>query len=245
MLDANLRANDSSSNLRKVGVLLGAGILLVPYVFSWFTLRKGHSTKSRIISFSWLGLLILAKLSPVERRHVSNTTQNPSSTPARKEMAANVNGLGIWSVKYYVDDFGDKTKKGYISNFNKIDGQFSNSATTNSRLKVEILLDSSEESAIRLYEYAGNHPVKAYSVTSYSILVKDKNGAKYTLDAVNGSDRLLLSASSSNKLHSILKLGGIVSFVVVESDNRINNYSFSIKNADGYNNAYTSLHKIK
>jgi hypothetical protein len=39
---------------RKVSAALAIGILLMPLVFVWFTLRKGHSTLSRILSFLWL-----------------------------------------------------------------------------------------------------------------------------------------------------------------------------------------------
>ena len=31
-------------------------------VFAWFTLRNGHSTVSRIVSFGWLGIVVLLKL---------------------------------------------------------------------------------------------------------------------------------------------------------------------------------------
>jgi hypothetical protein len=39
---------------RKLGVGLIIGIVLLPIVFAWFTLRKGHSTLSRVLSFGWL-----------------------------------------------------------------------------------------------------------------------------------------------------------------------------------------------
>tara|TARA_B100001059_G_C17748527_1_gene535760 strand:- start:177 stop:962 length:786 start_codon:yes stop_codon:yes gene_type:complete len=42
-----------------VSVKLKLGIVLLPIVFSWFTLKKGYSTLSRVISFAWL-LLTLA-----------------------------------------------------------------------------------------------------------------------------------------------------------------------------------------
>ena len=47
---------------RRVGPLLGIGIFLLPLVFAWFTLRYGHSTVSRIVSFGWLGIVVLLKL---------------------------------------------------------------------------------------------------------------------------------------------------------------------------------------
>lgn len=33
---------------------LGIGIFLVPLIFSWFTLRDGHSTKAKVVAFIWL-----------------------------------------------------------------------------------------------------------------------------------------------------------------------------------------------
>ena len=47
-----------SGGARKVSLLLGVGIFLLPYIFAWYTLRKGHSTISRVVSFSWLFWLI-------------------------------------------------------------------------------------------------------------------------------------------------------------------------------------------
>ncbi|WP_447792532.1 OB-fold protein [Pseudomonas farris] len=44
---------------RPVGILLGLGIFLIPLVFSWFTLRKGHTTKAKVISFAWLVISIV------------------------------------------------------------------------------------------------------------------------------------------------------------------------------------------
>ncbi|GAD75040.1 hypothetical protein VAZ01S_018_00160 [Vibrio azureus NBRC 104587] len=44
---------------RKVSKLLGIGIIFYPLIFSWFTLRKGYSRKSRILSFGWSLLVVV------------------------------------------------------------------------------------------------------------------------------------------------------------------------------------------
>jgi len=44
---------------RKVGLLLGVGILLLPIIFSWFTLRSGYSTAVRAVTFAWLSFVLL------------------------------------------------------------------------------------------------------------------------------------------------------------------------------------------
>ncbi|WP_413472336.1 WYL domain-containing protein [Shewanella baltica] len=49
---------------RKISLLLGFGIFFIPVIFSWVTLKKGYSTKARIISFVWLSVFgILTLLS--------------------------------------------------------------------------------------------------------------------------------------------------------------------------------------
>ena len=79
---------------------------------------------------------------------------------------ANLNNTGIWSVKFYVDDFGEPTKKGYIINTKKIRGTFSNTATQDSKLDVEFVISGHPKRVsveIYLYEYAHNNPVKVSS----------------------------------------------------------------------------------
>ena len=44
---------------RKVGFWLAVGIVFVPVIFSWFTLRQGHLVRDRIAAFIWLGLSLL------------------------------------------------------------------------------------------------------------------------------------------------------------------------------------------
>lgn len=47
------------SEQRNIGMLLLIGIVLMPYIFAWFTLRAGYSATSRFLSFTWLIVLIL------------------------------------------------------------------------------------------------------------------------------------------------------------------------------------------
>jgi|GEM_PF-5600652 len=48
---------------RKVSILLIIGIILIPFVFSWPLLRKGHSTRSRVLGFGWLAISLLMAFS--------------------------------------------------------------------------------------------------------------------------------------------------------------------------------------
>jgi hypothetical protein len=42
-----------------VGLLLGVGIVLMPYLFAWFVLRKGYSLGARLAAFGWLAFLVI------------------------------------------------------------------------------------------------------------------------------------------------------------------------------------------
>ncbi|NUF49488.1 DUF4236 domain-containing protein [Gilliamella sp. ESL0250] len=45
---------------QSLSILLIIGIIFLPCIFSWFTLKTGYSKKARIISFSWMFLSIIA-----------------------------------------------------------------------------------------------------------------------------------------------------------------------------------------
>lgn len=49
----------NTSSTKSVGILLGIGIFFMPYIFSWFTLQKGYSSVVKIVSLSWMGLVLL------------------------------------------------------------------------------------------------------------------------------------------------------------------------------------------
>lgn len=156
---------------------------------------------------------------------------------------ANINNTGIWRVGHYVDEFGEPTKDGYITNSSHIAGTFSNTATQDSKLNVDFLINSSSKIYIQLYEYAGNNPVKAYSSESYSVLVQDKDGDRLKLRATNYSDRLGFGTSDSRKLHNALMKGGSLKFKIYEIDTPTTEYEFTISNADWYDNAQKKLGK--
>lgn len=154
---------------------------------------------------------------------------------------ANLNNTGIWSVSYYVDDFGEPTKEKYIKNTQLISGYFSNTATQNSDLNVKILITDKSNIDIMLYEYARNNPVKAISSDSYKVLVQEKDGNRLSLWATNYSDRLSLNKSDANKLHTALIKGGTLKFHIIDAETPTTEYEFTIQNADWYNNAYAKL----
>ena len=149
---------------------------------------------------------------------------------------------GIWCIRHYVDDWGDPTDQPYVTNNSYIRGTFSNSATEGSALNVDFLIDKNNI-AIRLYEYAGRNPVKAYSDTNYTIQMKDKNGSTYTISAREreGGDRLFIKTQKGYDLFiQALKQKGKLKFII-ERNGRLDKYSFAIDDTSGFEAAYKKL----
>ncbi|MDM8158256.1 hypothetical protein QUH73_00375 [Labilibaculum sp. K2S] len=155
---------------------------------------------------------------------------------------ANLNNTGAWEINHFVDEFGEPTKNGYITGKSLIRGTFSNTATQDSELNAYFLISDASNISLKLFEYAGNNPVKAYSSDYYSVLVQDKDKKRYKLNAINyESDRLTFSKEHSWILHSIFKKGGSVKFKIIEEDTPTTYYEFTIDKTDFYENAYRKL----
>jgi len=84
------RGMDSDGG-RKVSALLGIGIFLIPFLFSWLTLRKGYSKLSRVIAFGWMGVVILA---------VAEEPNNSSSVATRSEPVPKTTSYPISGASY-------------------------------------------------------------------------------------------------------------------------------------------------
>ena len=168
-----------------------------------------------------------------------------SDEKEQARIEANRNNTGMWTISYYVDSFGIATSTPYIKNRNYISGTFNNSATQGSDLNVRFLIDSNSEIAIKLYEYAGNNPVKEYSQTPYYGYVMDGDGNQTRISGYNSSDRIKLDAKSSTAVHNALIKGGCVRFYIKEMEYGMSEYSFSINNTEWYENAYRILMEQK
>jgi hypothetical protein len=179
-------------------------------------------------------------LKKIEKEEIAEQKRKEAEEKERIRLA-NLNNTGMWSVRHYVDEFGEPTKQGYISNTSSINGTFSNTATQNSALNVDFLISNSLKISIQLYEYAGNNPVKAYSSESYRVLIQDKDGNRLKLTATNYSDRLSFDKTASRQVHNVLMKGGIIKFKIYEIDTPTTEYDFTIQKADWYENAYTKL----
>lgn len=159
----------------------------------------------------------------------------------RKKFSKTQVSSGIWVIDRYVDNFGEENGAYFIHNRPSIRGKFSNTATHNSRLKVYFLIDGSYKMALQLYEYAGNNPVKSYSIPDvYYVNIKDKHGKIIRMRATNYNDRLYFEKSSSLKLHRLFMKGDIIKFHIREQESNTSNYKFNV-NTKGYNSVYKKL----
>lgn len=197
--------------------------------------------KSKISVFSIFTMVILIGCVNKELKERQRFVQD--SIKARKERFIEDNNLGIWRIEYYIDEFGDRTTDGFIST--TIDGTFSNSATTNSPLRVKMVIDSSLV-LINLYEYADNTPVKGEEYMEFS--VKDSKGVIYNITTYNdeyGNNTVKsLDGKSESLIRDILLEGGEIKFSGISNRHRvISKYVFTIKNADNLQKALSKLAK--
>lgn len=51
------------------------GIVFLPFIFAWFTLRKGYSLNAKILSFCWMGLVLMVLSDSFTDRFQSNLEQ--------------------------------------------------------------------------------------------------------------------------------------------------------------------------
>ncbi len=123
-----------------------------------------------------------------------------------------MNKVGLWKYNFYVDDFGDRTNDGYV--MLRTMGKFSNTATSGSPLKIEMYLNEglTDNPWFRLYEYAGNNPIRGiYSNSAYNTLrckVRDKYDTEinFSLNQFQGQDSFSLSKGRNGvEIKSILR----------------------------------------
>lgn len=165
-------------------------------------------------------------------------------TAAKRNAAdSDPNNLGIWTVRYYVDEFQNPTTEGYITTSKYVTGTFSNSATTNSDLYVVWLIDESDV-AIKLLEYGRNVVKSSYDSTGYSITMLDPDGKKVSMYGTmyEGGDRIYIGSSYKDTVLNALKQNGSVSFSIVEEGKYASSsYLFKMEDTSYFSNAYTQL----
>lgn len=105
-----------------------------------------------------------------------------------------------WELNYFIDEFGEKTNDGYI--LHTCDGEFSNSATTDSRLFVKIIV-TPEQIRFDTFEY-GSQKMKGEDRLEYRAKLPDDSEVRFsTWDDEEGFNTV--SSSDLNKVMELFK----------------------------------------
>ncbi|MEE0989811.1 MAG: hypothetical protein UIC45_00625 [Paludibacteraceae bacterium] len=168
---------------------------------------------------------------------------------------ANIDELGNWEIGHYVDKFGDYTGDKFI--YTRINGYFSNSATSNSKLEVIIKISKYEEDnyyyEFKYDEYAdgvedkyyGGYPAKIKKIENYNTTMigscrLGRNGYDYyTYDYVTCHCENKNGSKVDVGFVSLLKNEGVYRFEVTAESNSYSadvEYYFTI-NSKYLNNA--------
>ena len=150
---------------------------------------------------------------------------------------------GMWMMGEYVDEFKEKTGKRYFTNTERIKGTFSNSATEDSKLDVELLVDLKNVS-IKLYEY-GRSLKKSSSSDKFSINIQDKDGGRHRFLGTIFVDQMFLDDRQIADFHAIMKKGDPIKFLIRNDSRFVESYFFTIPEPDGYENALRILTEKK
>ena len=77
------KAGDTTIKPQLSNGWLWCGVVFMPYIFAWFTLRKEYSTRTRIMAFGWMAVFIIGFLSPNTPRSDQNA-QTQERSPERE-----------------------------------------------------------------------------------------------------------------------------------------------------------------
>ena len=138
---------------------------------------------------------------------------------------------GIWETRYYVDEFDQPTNEWYISSKELFIGKFSNSATTNSKLTVKMLIDK-DDITIFLYEY-DMYPVKNpwSSADEYDITIRTSSGDKYLTGTMySDGDRIFIDSQHISSVIQALRGGDEIMFHIASEN--MDTYLFSVMPAN-------------
>jgi hypothetical protein len=160
-----------------------------------------------------------------------------------------LDSLGIWEVKYFVNEFKEPTNVGYITNSEPIKGQYKNVKISNAKLNVKVMIKE-DAIAFKLYENESKISVKGNrnDAIEYDIKIKHNDtNVEFIFKAYNETDVVIvgnvISSEHQEKLISYFKLGGSLKFYLEEKNHQRTIYNFEIINDPifGFNNAMDKL----
>ena len=205
--------------------------------------RKKHS----ILWYVGVGIGILLIIGVIrDIADIGKSSGSSSSKALTASSSGSISNSGstntIWKVGRFVDSFGDYTQEKYLIT-NRQYGSFSNSATTNSSLRWE-LIATKQYIAFFLYEY-GSMQVKGFSSypDTYKVSVKETDGTVTSFSAKNGNDRVAITNSTDyNKFLSILRKGKEIKISIQETGSAASSsYNLGSIDCSGFSKEFSSL----
>lgn len=149
----------------------------------------------------------------------------------------------VWKSLYYDDEFGQPTDEGFVTTDRYVEGKFSNSATTDSKLYVAFIADL-EYLAIQMLEYGNNTVMNSSSRydEAYDITMRIEDDTRHQITGViwTGGDRIVIDDSYTDLVVEALSATGSVDFYIVQRDRPTTTYLFTLETAD-FADEYQSL----
>lgn len=159
-----------------------------------------------------------------------------------KEKEPSPNDIGFWTLGEFVDNFGDKTGRKYISQY--FSGRFSKLGVQNQSANIEFIITGSDKVEIELYQY-GRSRNDIMHHNDFTGTLQDSDGNRHTINARGGgrsTPRVTFNSRSSNVIHDALMKGGEVKIRLTEEPGGTQ-YSFDLSNSGtrGYSNAFKQM----
>ena len=148
----------------------------------------------------------------------------------------------LFTIKYFVDAFGDQTEKGYITQKTRSSGTFSNSATTNSKINWYIILAKNEISFV-IFEYERTRLTGSSGYPDYyNVSIKTEDGMVEDFYCSNSSDRISVSKKDFDRfIQTILKEGTIKISIKESTKYSASSYNLGAVDFSGVKELYNSL----
>lgn len=144
-------------------------------------------------------------------------------------------------IRYYVDEVGDPTDNGYISNKGVSTGTFSNSATTNSGMRWYIIVSENEISFV-IFEYGRLRLTGSSGYPdNYRVYIKDANGEMHTFSGENSSDRIAITSNRRDVLNILLQNKPVKISINEVSEYSTSSYNLGTLDCTGFSELYSKL----
>ena len=208
---------------------------------NWSTTYYSELSKDGILKYESLCNLKITAIKEEEMIQ-KRLEEEKIKAEVEKKRLEELNSIGNWSKSFYVDDFGDETNEGFISQI--VRGKFSNSATQNSRLRVKIYISNANVMEnvpwFRLYEYDGRNPIKGvYSQNGMKCRIKNQDNiiSELPITQGQGSDAFQISYIKKNikMFEELIANEGSANFVCIDDNTSSSKYMFKF-DFKGYNN---------